>query len=410
MGLNLLAAGPQGSGYGLAWRVVVLVCVAVGCVGAGSGSAGAAPARTSPSQAVERALAEAGASRKELEEALRRVPAAQREGMTFLIENMPAPDLRALSADYLLENVALAYRALAEAPWKARIPKALFLNDILPYASLNETRDRSRGLLRDQSLPLITGCRTPAEAAHRLNQKLFPLLKVRYSTERKRPDQSPLETLESGKATCSGLSILLVDACRAVGVPARVVGTPLWTNLRGNHTWVEVWDGDWHFLGAAEPDPQGLDRGWFVGDAARARKDDPRHAIYASSFRKTGLSFPLVWARGLRWVSAVNVTDRYTARATTAQASGPRLLFRVQGRDGKRIAARVTLKDAESGAVVFTGTSKDESADLNDMLAFQAPRTVPPRRYDLLVEHDGRTVRRLVTAGPAAESVVRISL
>jgi transglutaminase-like putative cysteine protease len=118
------------------------------------------------------------------------------------------------------------------------VPEEIFLNDILPYACLNERRDDWREKLREISLPLVAECKTPGEAAQRLNEKLFPLLKVRYSTERKRADQCPSESIASGKATCTGLAILLVDACRAVGVPARVAGTPMWSNLRGNHTWV----------------------------------------------------------------------------------------------------------------------------------------------------------------------------
>src|SRR5207247_2709151 len=97
---------------------------------------------------------------------------------------------------------------------------------------------------------------------------------------------------------------------------------------RGNHTWVEIWDGEWHFAGAAEPDAAGLDHGWFVHDATTAKRDVPEHAIYATSFRRTGISFPLVWLPGDKSVSAVNVTDRYTAKAapTAAKAkttSGP---------------------------------------------------------------------------------------
>ena len=46
---------------------------------------------------------------------------------------------------------------------------------------------------------------------------------------------------------------MVIDACRAVGVPARFVGTPLWADKSGNHSWVEVWDKGWHFTGAAEP-------------------------------------------------------------------------------------------------------------------------------------------------------------
>ncbi len=118
--------------------------------------------------------------------------------------------------------------------------------------------------------------------------------------------------MELGKASCTGLSILLSDACRSVAVPARLAGTPLWTNKSGNHTWVEIWDNGWHFTGACEQDPKGLDRGWFEGNAAAAKKDVPEHAIYAASFRKTKVSFPLVWAPQSKDVFAENVTERYT--------------------------------------------------------------------------------------------------
>jgi len=84
-------------------------------------------------------------------------------------------------------------------------------------------------------------------------------VQVAYSREREKADQSSFESIASGKASCTGLSILLVDACRAVGIPARVVGTPLWVDRSGNHTWVEIWDDGWRYLGACES--KRLDRG-----------------------------------------------------------------------------------------------------------------------------------------------------
>ena len=108
-----------------------------------------------------------------------------------------------------------------------------------------------------------------------------------HARKRPKPDQSPLESIEAKYASCSGLSILLIDACRAVCVPARFAGTPRWTTKWGNHSWVEIWDERWHFTGACEYDPSGLDKAWFLADASQARKDDPRHAIYASSWRAT---------------------------------------------------------------------------------------------------------------------------
>ena len=268
------------------------------------------------SEPLARVIEKAGSNRGELEKALRDAPPAHREGLRFLVENMPDGDLRTLSARFLLENTAQAYEALARAPWKGKIPKALFLNEVLPYACLTEERDGSRSFLRGKAAPLVAGCTSPAEAALRLNRELFNLLDVHYSEKGVRPDQAPFETIRRGRATCIGLSVLLVGACRAVGIPARVAGTPAWTSGRGNggtHEWVEIWDGDWHFLGAAEPYSEGLDYAWFNEEASLALRDHPMHALYATSFRKTGLQFPLVWVPQERWVDAVNVTDRYLA-------------------------------------------------------------------------------------------------
>ena len=60
--------------------------------------------------------------------------------------------------------------------------------------------------------------------------------------------------------------------------------------------------------GAAEPDGRGLDHAWFQGDAALATPGDPWHAIYAVSYKPTGVRFPMVWAEG-EAAHAVDVTD-----------------------------------------------------------------------------------------------------
>jgi len=110
-------------------------------------------------------------------------------------------------------------------------------------------------------------------------------------------------------ATCTGLSILLTDAFRSVGIPSRIAGTPMWTNMRGNHSWCEVWiDGTWYFT---EYYPDKLNQSWFVADAGKADREKPLHWIYATSWKPTGLAFPCVWDTSIRYVHAVNVTDFY---------------------------------------------------------------------------------------------------
>lgn len=358
-------------------------------------------------ETVENCLGEAGTNRVELLKALAEVGVSRREGMAFLLENMPAADLKSLTAAFLLENLNLAYEAWEQSAWHASVSQGLFFNDILPYACVTERRDPWRARLRELCQPTIAGCKKPGEAAHLLNQKLFPLLKVRYSTGRKRPDQSPFETMESGVATCTGLSILLVDACRAVGIPARVVGTPMWTNMRGNHTWVEVWDGDWHFAGAAEPDGAGLDHGWFVHDASLAQRDVPRHAIYATSFLKTEVAFPLVWAPGNKSISAVNVTDRYAAKSPAATESAARLSVKVVQADGKRVVADIVVSDAADPMVALKDKSRGETADLNDLATFKVE---PGHKYRILARFETAVAESEVTATYAANQVVTLTL
>jgi predicted esterase len=357
------------------------------------------------SDAAEQALNQAGTNRPELANALEQTPEAQRDGMQFLVENMPQADLQSLSARFLLDHVALIYEAFAKAPWHDRVPKDIFLNDVLPYACISETREAWGATLREKSAPLVADAASPGEAAKLLNKKLFPLVHVKYSTARRKAIQSPSETMSTGLATCSGLSILLVDACRSVGVPARVAGIPMWVDNRGNHAWVEVWDGQWHFAGAAEPDSKGLDHTWFEHDASLALKDVPIHSIYASSFKKTGLSYP-----GMDWMAdAVNVTDRYTASATAkADANLSRLQVKVvDALDGRRVAAKVTVNGPTNYAVCLAGLSKNEEADLNEYLTFNVKRG---EVYQIKAERDGKVVEKAFTVGTNDEVIAVVAL
>src|SRR3954470_21161468 len=116
--------------------------------------AAAPPAAVWWPRPVEAGLSRAGANRGELLEALRRVPARQRDGMAFLIANMPERDLRSLSAAFLLGEVDLAYHARPEAPWGGQVPDDVFLKDVLPSANLDEPRRPWRRQLREVCLPI----------------------------------------------------------------------------------------------------------------------------------------------------------------------------------------------------------------------------------------------------------------
>jgi transglutaminase-like putative cysteine protease len=244
-----------------------------------------------------------------------------RPGMAYLLVNLPFGDLQTLAPEKLHENVTLAYKARAEVAWGPSLPEPVFLDAVLPHASVTEKREPMRGELHERYMPLVKPCRRPGEAALLLNKSLFKDFGVSYNTRRVRPDQSARESIAQGMATCTGLSIMLVEACRAVGIPARLAGIHSWPGRGGNHTWVEVWDDGWHFVGAAEPDEKGLDHAWFAGEAARAIRGSSHNAIFAVTYRQTVDHFPLAWAPDAR-INAEDVSDRYKQTPASAR-SGP---------------------------------------------------------------------------------------
>jgi len=231
----------------------------------------------------------------------------QSESLAFLHVNMPDQDRVALKHDFLIEDIKLALLAIKEVPWGRDIPQDIFLNDVLPYATLNERRDNWRADFHRRFIKIARRSKSIDQAVIALNKYVFETLKVSYSADKRpKPDQSPYESIQAHYASCTGLSILLVDALRSVGIPARIAAIPIWADDSGNHTWVEIWDGRWRYTGAAEPNP--LDHTWFT---VKASQTDKKHPIYATSFKKTSLIFPMRWALELTYVSAVDVTARY---------------------------------------------------------------------------------------------------
>jgi hypothetical protein len=351
----------------------------------------------------ERVLERAGGNRSEIARALADAPTTQRSAMEWLVAHMPDVDLATLDAAFLLAHVDAAYNAWKSAPWSARIDEDMFRDGILPYASVSETRELWFPALRERSRAIVDGITCPAQAAVRLNQRIFPEWKVQYSTKRRRADQSPSESIESGLASCTGLSILLVNACRSVGIPARFVGVPLWIDGSGNHSWVEIWDGErWRYTGAAEPTEDRLDEGWFSGRAAGQNRDKPEHAIYAVTWRKTGIDFPMVFDASRPRARAIDVTDRYTAKS--AALPSDRRVVRVLVRDlgtSLRVRADVEVLGAD-GAMLARGRTNDETRDLNDHLEL-----VVPVDATMSYRVDGRTA---TSVGVGKGGVIELSI
>ncbi len=235
----------------------------------------------------------------------------------------------------------------------------LYREYIAPRTSLGETEVDWEPVLRPIVEELTRDAKTPLEAATLLNRHLWKRVGVIYSTKRDKPNQDPLHSMRIGLASCSGLSILLVDACRSVDIPARVVGCQ-WRFKPGNHTWVEVWsEGAWFPLGAFEDCSS--DKLWFLEDAAAALPEDPRYAIYAARATPSPES-----TRFYGWgVPADNVTARYL-KTRKADPSVARIFIAAE-RNGERVEHPFTV----NGRAYRT---PGPLRDLNDYTVVEVPR------------------------------------
>ena len=187
------------------------------------------------------------------------------QAMQFLYAYMPLPDIADYRAEFHLQNVDYALKARAEMPWGKQVPVREFMHFVLPVRVNNENMDSSRavfyGELRERVQDL-----TMREAVLEVNHWCHE--KVTYTPSDIRTS-SPLATVRTAYGRCGEESTFTVAALRAVGIPARQVYTPRWAHTDNNHAWVEAWvDGEWHFLGACEPEPV-LDLAWFNAPASR---------------------------------------------------------------------------------------------------------------------------------------------
>ena len=283
---------------------------------AGAASADSAPANSSATaNALRKALAElpAGGTSTDLDarldRALSRIPQDKVDALAILglfppegpylaalVAEMPECDYESVEPFQLLEHVRYALKAREEVPWGDQISEDLFLRYILPYWSVNEKRDPWRKMFYDKFMPAVRECKTASDAVKYLNDHVFKELNVTYdAVKRPKADQSAQESIAASYASCTGLSVILLDACRACGIPARFTGCPQWTDRSGNHSWIEFWDGQWIYEGASSSDPR--NRSWVGDKVKEATEDSLVGGVWAVTTepQKDGSFFVLPW-------------------------------------------------------------------------------------------------------------------
>ncbi len=246
------------------------------------------------------------------------------QAMQFLYAYMPLPDIADCSAEYHLQNVDYALKARAEMPWGKSVPVREFLHFVLPVRVNNENMDTSRAVFYNELRERVQGL-SMHDAVLEVNHWCHE--KVTYTPSDIRTS-SPLATVRTAYGRCGEESTFTVAALRAVGIPARQVYIPRWAHTDNNHAWVEAWvDGEWHFLGACEPEPV-LDLAWFNAPASRGM------LMHTNAFGS--YDGPEEVLSVTPCFTEINVTSNYAPVATTA--------IKVVDENGNPVKATVEFK------------------------------------------------------------------
>lgn len=270
----------------------------------------------------------------------------------FLLTHMPRFDLHFLPGSVSVEgtsmlddNIAFALMAWNASSLQPRPPTQLAFAYLLPYSTYHESRSNWRPLFFAKYFRLAEKLSTSRQVVDALIGKgvqimnwtafSWPDFNGKATADNRYllgpfalgsapPVVAPTDFLAYGYGSCTAWSKFLVSALKAVGVPAREVGSPCWNTgefsglasanpnvsacwqagangesggkYLNNHNWVEYWDNqgkDWHFLDVATS--SSAEKSWFCGNftqgcacgspAGRAMQD---HDILAPTWSLPG--------------------------------------------------------------------------------------------------------------------------
>lgn len=230
-------------------------------------------------------------------------------------------------------NISIHVKTLYK--WAAQVEQDIFYEYVLPYANVNEGRSNWRELLLAAVQEIFArysveeqDAWTVTDVVNVINNNIWSNNSVLGKTIVFKSSQTPLiydsmSTLAFGYASCTGVSIFLVNALRSVGVPARVAGTPAWNNdaSHGNHNWVEVYlanndgTGEWAFIealpaGGGETLSNPCDK-WFCNPSQFANGTE----VYAVRFNQhSPVRYPMAWDLNNKAIPGENMSKQYQSQ------------------------------------------------------------------------------------------------
>ncbi|MDX1939819.1 MAG: hypothetical protein SFU99_04660 [Saprospiraceae bacterium] len=153
-------------------------------------------------------------------------------------------DAQTITADFLIENIDLAFEAWQHNPASRDIDFDLFCKAILPHRASNEQLESWRPMFIKQFAWLTDSLKNPEdrqEILGKINRHLGEGYKI--TTHWLYPFMPKYsQAMQCKIGTCDMMASMQVSALRALGVPTFKDFVPRWGNKEYGHAWVTVLD------------------------------------------------------------------------------------------------------------------------------------------------------------------------
>jgi hypothetical protein len=176
-------------------------------------------------------------------------------GVLDFEKNELQPDIETISAEYLIDQIDLAFRAWRERPWAKYLTFDDFCQYVLPYRGSNEPLEQWRSVLFEKYANIadrMTDPTDPMEAASLINDDIMTYFTFDPRYYYHPTDLGLAEMLETGVGRCEDMTNITIYALRANGLAVTSDYTPAWADAGNNHAWNAILtpDGLIPFMGA----------------------------------------------------------------------------------------------------------------------------------------------------------------
>ena len=154
-------------------------------------------------------------------------------------------DIEHITANYLINNIELAFKVWNEMPWGRDIPFDVFCEEILPYRVSTEPLENWRKKVLASFADFYKSFRddttsiTPVEACRLVNDKL-----PRFKIDKDYPPISYSQLMATARGPCENLVSLAIFVMRGLGIPVTFDFSCLQYGFQTGHSWNCVYNGN----------------------------------------------------------------------------------------------------------------------------------------------------------------------